>query len=96
VERIRLVDPGTGYGKYVRIAHANGFKTWYCHLASISVILGEVINVGDILGLAGTTGNSTGVHLHLNLQWIDNGLEGYVIPDIVDPTPYLVDEVTPL
>lgn len=94
VEQIRTVDPGTGYGKYVRIAHANGFKTWYCHMDSISVIIGEVINAGDVLGIAGTTGNSTGVHLHLTLQWIDNGLPGYAVSDVVDPTPYFIDEIT--
>jgi len=96
VERIRTVDPGTGYGRYVRIAHPNGFKTWYCHMSLINVIEGEVVDVGTPLGIAGTTGNSYGVHLHLTLQWIDNGLSGYAVADVVDPTPYLVDEVTPL
>ena len=96
VERIRTVDPGTGYGKYVRVVHANGFVTWYCHLSTVDVIVGQVVLVGTALGTAGTTGNSTGVHLHLSLQWRDNGLSGYVLEDIVDPTPYLVDEFTTL
>lgn len=96
IEKTRVVDPGSGYGKYVLINHGNGFKTWLAHLSEVAVNVGQVVQIGDVIGLAGTTGNSTGVHLHLTLQWIGNGLSGYVIPDVVDPTGFIVDEVTPL
>ena len=91
VEHIRDVDPGKGYGKYVRIDHGNGLKTWLAHLEEIYVTVGQEVVIGDPIGMSGTTGNSTGVHLHLSLQWIGKGLPGYVIPDIIDPTPFLLD-----
>jgi murein DD-endopeptidase MepM/ murein hydrolase activator NlpD len=42
-----------------------------------------------VVGRAGTTGRSTGVHLHFALQYFGHGLSGYVINDVVDPAPYL-------
>jgi hypothetical protein len=92
VEKVREIDSGTGYGKYARIDHGNGLKTWLCHLESLFVTEGIEVKTGDVIGLAGTTGNSTGIHLHLTLQWVGHGLSGYVIDDVIDPTPLLVDE----
>lgn len=99
IDRIRAGE--TGYGNYVRIRHdwddGSIWFSWYAHLSSINPALqvGEVVEAGQRLGVAGTTGNSTGVHLHLTLQHIDNGLRGYVVADVVDPTRYFSDVTVP-
>jgi hypothetical protein len=81
-----------GYGNYVRIRHdwSNGhvYVTWYGHMSSISVQQGQFVQAGQTIGVAGSTGNSTGIHLHLTLQDIGHGLSGYVVDDVVDPYPY--------
>ncbi|WP_261131384.1 M23 family metallopeptidase [Bacillus sp. Marseille-Q3570] len=56
-----------GYGNKIVINHNNGFKTIYAHLASISVSPGETVKKGQKIGVMGSTGNSTGVHLHFEL-----------------------------
>ena len=98
----RLRTGNSGYGNYVRIRHdwvdGTTWVTWYAHLSSINPALqvGEVIETGQRLGIAGTTGNSTGVHLHLTLQHLDHGLKGYVVDDVVDPTRYFSDVTVPV
>ena len=88
----KVAFTSVGYGHYVRIQHewADGstYVTWYCHMSTIDVSVGDFVQVGQKLGVAGTTGNSTGVHLHLTLQHIGHGLSGYIVDDVVDPTPY--------
>jgi murein DD-endopeptidase MepM/ murein hydrolase activator NlpD len=61
-------DPCCSYGYYVIIDHGNGLKTLYGHLRSISVSLGQQVDQGTVLGPSGTTGYSTGVHLHFEVQ----------------------------
>lgn len=56
------------YGNKVTIDHNNGFQTVYGHLASIDVEVGQVVAQGSKLGIMGTTGNSTGVHLHFEVS----------------------------
>jgi murein DD-endopeptidase MepM/ murein hydrolase activator NlpD len=55
------------YGNYVIIDHDNGYKTLYAHLSSISVTRGQVVTKGEKLGVMGSTGNSTGIHLHFEV-----------------------------
>ena len=71
---------GSGYGNYVVIAHAGGFDTLYGHLSTALVKAGQTVTQGTPVGLEGSTGNSTGAHLHFELRV--NGRP-------VDPTPYL-------
>ncbi|MEM1106231.1 MAG: M23 family metallopeptidase [Pseudomonadota bacterium] len=54
----------SGYGRMVEIDHGNGFKSRYAHLQSISVSRGDSVAIGDTLGLMGSSGRSTGPHLH--------------------------------
>lgn len=87
-----------GYGNYVRVAHTWGgerFVTWYAHLAEALVKENQYLNVGDVVGIAGSTGNSTGIHVHLTLQHIGKGLKNYVVADVVDPEPFLTGGVVP-
>ncbi len=53
-----------GYGKYVRIKHANGYATAYAHMSRINVNRGQRVRQGQVIGNVGTTGRSTGPHLH--------------------------------
>lgn len=67
--KVRIVNRGsTGYGNYLIITHSNGWETLYAHLASISVGVGNVIKQGQRIGVKGTTGNSTGIHLHFEVH----------------------------
>ena len=54
-----------GYGNYVTITDANGNYTLYAHMSAIAVSEGQIITAGDVIGYVGTTGDSTGNHLHL-------------------------------
>jgi murein DD-endopeptidase MepM/ murein hydrolase activator NlpD len=70
----------TGYGNYVVIAHSGGLDTLYGHLSTAVVTVGQVVTQGQPVGLEGSTGNSTGAHLHFELR---------INQKPVDPTPYL-------
>ncbi len=62
----RVVFAGTqgGYGNVVRVRHGNGYETLFAHLSKINVKVGQSLKAGDVLGLVGSTGRSTGPHLH--------------------------------
>ncbi|MFG1870727.1 peptidoglycan DD-metalloendopeptidase family protein [Micromonospora arborensis] len=55
---------GTSYGKYVRINHGGGYSTYYAHLNGFNVSVGQTVGYGKVLGWVGSTGGSTGPHLH--------------------------------
>jgi murein DD-endopeptidase MepM/ murein hydrolase activator NlpD len=57
-----------GYGNYIVIDHRNGFQTLYGHLSRLFVNAGESVGKGALIGLMGTTGNSTGPHLHFEIR----------------------------
>jgi murein DD-endopeptidase MepM/ murein hydrolase activator NlpD len=57
-----------GYGRMIVIDHQNGLKTLYAHLSVINVEIGQSVAKGDLIGLCGSTGNSTGPHLHFEVM----------------------------
>jgi len=57
-----------GYGNCVRIAHANNYETLYGHLSRITVKVGQEVTVGQKIGEVGSTGHSTGAHLHYEIR----------------------------
>lgn len=57
-----------GYGTYIIIKHYNGTQTLYSHLSKLSVSVGKTVEKGDLIGLMGTTGRSTGCHLHFEVR----------------------------
>jgi murein DD-endopeptidase MepM/ murein hydrolase activator NlpD len=73
-------DVNGGYGKMVEIDHGNGVTTRYAHLSSILVDIGDVVTTGTIVGRAGSTGRSTGPHLHYEIRRNDTPF---------DPMPHL-------
>ena len=61
-----------GCGNMVSVQHENGYKSDYCHLRAVAVYSGQDVGTGQLLGWVGSTGNSTGPHLHL--QFWRNGV----------------------
>ena len=65
----------SSYGNYVAISHGPGNTTLYAHMSSRSVSVGDYVNQGDVIGITGSTGNSTGPHLHFEVT--ENGVRVY-------------------
>ncbi len=57
-----------GYGKMVEVKHANGYTSRYGHLSKLKVKVGDKVEAGALLGLSGSTGRSTGPHLHFEIR----------------------------
>jgi murein DD-endopeptidase MepM/ murein hydrolase activator NlpD len=78
-----------GYGNMVEIDHGNGLTTRFGHLSRIDVVPGQVVAKGTVVGRAGSTGRSTGPHLHYEIR-----IDG----DAIDPMRYIKagNEITPL
>jgi murein DD-endopeptidase MepM/ murein hydrolase activator NlpD len=72
---------GGGYGNMVEIDHGNGYQTLYAHLSSIAVRCGSSVGQGQIIAYAGSTGNSTGPHLHFEVRYMG----GFINPHSVLP-----------
>lgn len=65
---IEFAGTKSGYGKTIIIDHKNGYKTVYGHMSSISANVGDIVEKGDKIGVMGSTGRSTGVHLHFEIH----------------------------
>lgn len=72
--------PGYSYGKYVVIDHGNGYSSLYAHCSAIYVSVGQVVNQGDAIAAVGSTGWSTGPHLHfaINVDGVPQNPFNYV------------------
>ena len=73
-----------GYGRHIELAHGGGWVTTYSHLSRILVHRGDKVQLGDLIGLVGSTGRSTGPHLHFEVLH-----HGHVL----DPTSVLGDPI---
>lgn len=76
---------GTGAGNHIRLNHGGGVTTRYYHLSRRDLQVGQRVILGQRIGLAGNTGDSTAAHLHFEIRL--NGIH-------IDPVPYLQDRVT--
>ena len=75
-KQIKVVADGTvtcasysgSYGYLVKVDHGNGVETWYAHTSKMYVKEGQEVKAGDVIALVGSTGNSTGPHLHFEVR----------------------------
>lgn len=73
--KVRMVKfERRGYGKYVVIRHENGLETVYGHLSKQLVAEDEYVRAGDVIGLGGNTGRSTGSHLHFETRFLGQAI----------------------
>lgn len=56
------------YGNLIKVSHGNGVETWYAHCTDLYGTVGQQVNAGDVIATVGSTGNSTGNHLHLEIR----------------------------
>jgi murein DD-endopeptidase MepM/ murein hydrolase activator NlpD len=66
--KVTLAKYSKTYGDYIIVEHKNGYSTVYAHLNKYLVKLGDVVKKGQVIGLTGTTGRSTGPHLHYEVR----------------------------
>lgn len=74
----------SSYGNYVQIEHGGELQTRYAHLKSYTVRAGDMVHKGDLIGYVGSTGRSTGPHLHYEVR---------VSGEAVDPVPYMFTDL---
>jgi len=74
IVRIAQYDRG-GYGNYIMLRHYNGLETLYGHLSARNVEVGQLVKAGQMIGLGGNTGRSTGPHLHFEVRYEGNAID---------------------
>ena len=72
-----------GYGNFVVVDHGYGLKTYYAHLSEIKTNIGKIVKRGDTIASVGSTGRSTGPHLHYEIRIFD---------EVVNPDNYMLDQ----
>jgi len=75
---VAFAEWGGGYGNLVIVEHGDGWRSYYAHLTEIVVEAGQKVRQGELLGGAGTTGYSTGPHLHLELRYQGRPVDPHV------------------
>ncbi len=82
--KVRITKMGKGkkgYGYFIVVRHDNGLETLYAHLSKILVNPDQVVKAGEIVGLGGNTGRSTGPHLHFEMRFLGNAFDSRKIVD---------------
>ncbi len=67
---VQARNTGSNYGRYVILEHGNGYTTLYAHCSALHVNVGQVVRQGDIIASVGSTGRSTGNHLHFEVRYL--------------------------
>ncbi len=70
-----------GYGYLVIIRHPNGLETWHAHLTTINSRVGDYVKSGQVIGYGGSTGRSTGAHLHFEVRYKDQSFDPEFLSD---------------
>jgi murein DD-endopeptidase MepM/ murein hydrolase activator NlpD len=73
--RVSIAGREGGYGNMVEVTHGNGLATRYGHLSEIDVKVGQTVRIGEIIGRIGSTGRSTGPHLHYETRINDEPVD---------------------
>lgn len=71
-----------GYGNLIVVRHPNGLETYYAHLSKILVVENEVVRAGEVIGLGGSTGRSTGPHLHFETRYMGKAFDPERVVDV--------------
>ena len=79
---VSRAGPFSSYGNYVSIEHGGKIQTRYAHMSRVAVAKGATVKKGDIIGYVGSTGRSTGPHLHYEVR-----IDGQA----VNPVPYMIE-----
>lgn len=84
---VRLVQYNSaGYGYYILVRHYNGFETLYAHLSRQDVKVGQTVKAGEVIGLGGNTGRSSGPHLHFEVRYAGNAINPVYMYDFPNHT----------
>ncbi|PIY08584.1 MAG: peptidase M23 [Flexibacter sp. CG_4_10_14_3_um_filter_32_15] len=78
---IRVKKYGRGFGNHIVIRHNNGLETVYGHLSATDVEVGDYVKAGQLIGKGGSTGRSTGPHLHFEMRYEGNSIDPAIIFD---------------
>ncbi len=89
---IRISAFDRGYGNYVVVRHKNGLETLYAHMSARKVEVGQIVKAGQIIGLGGSTGYSTGPHLHFEVRYEGNTFNPLHIYDFSKPEQLIIDK----
>jgi murein DD-endopeptidase MepM/ murein hydrolase activator NlpD len=88
--KVRITDyDRRGYGYYVVIRHDNGLETVYAHLSKVMVAIDQTVEAGELIGLGGNTGRSTGSHLHYEIRFLGNAMNPEKIIDFEKGMPFM-------
>ena len=79
---VSRADRFSSYGLYISLQHGANLETRYAHMSRLAVAAGQRVNKGDVIGYVGTTGRSTGPHLHYEVR-----MDGVA----VNPIPYMIE-----
>lgn len=90
---VEVQSDNTGYGMLTVIRHDNGLVTYYCHQSKRHKREGDKVQAGDLIGEVGTTGNSTGPHLHFEVR--TNYNDTHFNPDLYVPFPEVQEAPSP-
>ncbi len=86
--RVRIAKRGKAYGNYIVVRHYNGLETTYAHLSKINVQVNDEVKSGDVIGLGGNTGRSTGPHLHYEMRYLGQPIDPATLIDFETGRPY--------
>ncbi|MSP57566.1 MAG: M23 family metallopeptidase [Flavobacteriaceae bacterium] len=83
---VRMSRYYSGYGNCVVLRHFNGLETLYGHLSKLLLTSGMLVNAGQVIGLGGSTGHSTGPHLHFEIRFLGRPLNPALLIDFLEET----------
>ena len=85
---VQRIGTTGSYGNCVYVSHSDGYITLYAHMKSVSVKVGQAVDEKTVLGIEGTTGNSTGIHCHVEVH-----KNSYKYPATIDPLQFITERM---